>query len=158
MVKESREENQIATWILKCLQNKMTLETAKRIVEEQGDLENKEAQAVVRGGMNICEQTNDGRRVYKWIKVYPTKTDMESSIIQALRKTQVKKTQKPKDIPKRQEPVLPSAVHTPIVPASRQTESSNDEIVNTLNLPPFLLDVKKKLCDLWDAIDQTVKE
>ena len=136
----------------------MTLETAKRIVEEQGDLENKEAQAVVRGGMNICEQTNDGRRVYKWIKVYPTKTDLESSIVQALRKSQAKKTKKPKDIPKQQEPVLPSAVEAPIVPASRQTENSNDETLKTLTLPPFLLDVKKRLRDLWDAIDQTVKE
>ena len=136
----------------------MTLETAKRIVEEQGDLDNKEAQAVVRGGMNICEQTNDGRRVYKWIKVYPTKTDMESSIVQALRKSQAKKTKKPKDIPKHQEPVLPSAVEAHIVPASRQTGNSNDETLNTLSLPPFLLDVKKRLRDLWEAIDQTVKE
>ena len=135
----------------------MTLETARRIVE-QGDLDNKEAQAVVRGGMNICEQTNDGRRVYKWIKIYPTKTDMESSIVQALRKSQAKKTKKTKDIPKHYEPGLPSLVDKPILPASKQTESSNDETVNTLTLPPFLLDVKKKIRDIWDAIDQTVKE
>jgi len=63
----------------------MTLETAKRIVLEQGEDSNKEARAVVRGGMTICEITDDGRRNYPWIKVLPTRTDAESSIDQALK-------------------------------------------------------------------------
>ena len=57
----------------------MTFETANRIIHEQGEYANKEAQAVVRGGMTICELTADGRRTYPWIKVLPTKTDAESS-------------------------------------------------------------------------------
>ena len=61
----------------------MTLETAKRIIEE--GLPNKEAEAVVRGGMTICEHTEDGRRNYIWIKVLPTESDNESSINLALK-------------------------------------------------------------------------
>ena len=69
----------------------MTLETAKRIVLEQGDYANKEAQAVVRGGMTICEFTTDGRRVYPWIKVLPTATDAESSTDLAIREYRKRK-------------------------------------------------------------------
>ena len=53
----------------------MTLETAKRIVREQGEDSNKEARAVVRGGMTICEKNVDGSRKYIWVKIMPTKTD-----------------------------------------------------------------------------------
>ena len=60
----------------------MTLETAKRIVAEGQP--NKEAEAVVRGGMNICEVQTDGSRKYRWIKVTPTKTDEVSSIDKAM--------------------------------------------------------------------------
>jgi hypothetical protein len=63
----------------------MTLETARKIVLEQGEDSNKEARAVVRGGMTICETSVDGRRTYPWIKVLPTETDAESSIEQALK-------------------------------------------------------------------------
>ena len=62
----------------------MTLETAKRIVREQGEDSNKEARAVVRGGMTICEKNVDGSRKYVWVKVKPTMTDDESSIDVAL--------------------------------------------------------------------------
>ena len=60
----------------------MTLETAKRIVADGQP--NKEAEAVVRGGMNICEVQTDGSRKYRWIKVTPTKTDAISSIEKAM--------------------------------------------------------------------------
>ena len=60
----------------------MTLETAKRIVADGQP--NKEAEAVVRGGMNICEVQTDGSRKYRWIKVTPTKTDEVSSIDKAM--------------------------------------------------------------------------
>ena len=62
----------------------MTLETAKRIVQEHGELASKEALAVVRGGMTICEKKADGSRKYVWVKVKPTLTDDESSIDVAL--------------------------------------------------------------------------
>ena len=62
----------------------MTLDTAKRIVLEQGDQASKEAQAVVRGGMNVCDVLDDGKRKYTWVKVLPTKSDAESSIDAAL--------------------------------------------------------------------------
>ena len=63
----------------------MTLETAKRIVREQGELAAKEALAIVRGGMTICEKKSDGSRKYVWVKVKPTMTDEESSIELALK-------------------------------------------------------------------------
>ena len=69
----------------------MTLETAKRIVREQGDDSNKEARAVVRGGMTICETSADRRRTYLWLKVLPTETDEESSIELALKMHNQKK-------------------------------------------------------------------
>ena len=69
----------------------MTLETAKRIVAEQGESASKEAQAVVRGGMTVCELTNDGHRTYPWIKVFPSETDTESSIEQAIKMRRAKK-------------------------------------------------------------------
>ena len=76
----------------------MTLETAKRIKNEeyvQGQdartyeqfmILKKEADAILRGGMNICETKEDGSRSYIWVKVKPTKTDNESSIDVAMKK------------------------------------------------------------------------
>ena len=58
----------------------MTLETAKQIVNEQGEYADKEALAIIRGGMTICENKADGSRKYNWIKVFPTNKDGESSI------------------------------------------------------------------------------
>ena len=81
----------------------MTLETAKRIKNggdvqgqdirtyEKFELLNKEADAILRGGMYICEEQENGNRKYIWIKVIPTKTDEESSIELALKKHQKKK-------------------------------------------------------------------
>ena len=69
----------------------MTLETAKRIVREQGEDSNKEARAVFRGGMTICETSADRRRTYLWLKVLPTETDEESSIELALKMHNQKK-------------------------------------------------------------------
>ena len=69
----------------------MTLETAKQVVREQGEQASKEALAVVRGGMNICEKMADGSRKYLWVKVRPTKTDDESSIDVALKNQKKRK-------------------------------------------------------------------
>lgn len=61
----------------------MTLETAQRIVNE-GKID-KETEAILRGGMNICETKEDGSRKYVWVKVKPTQTDDESSIDVAMK-------------------------------------------------------------------------
>ncbi len=66
----------------------MTLETAKlikNVPQGQEKERSKEAEAVLRGGMNICELKSDGSRQYVWIKVKPTKTDSESSIEAAIK-------------------------------------------------------------------------
>lgn len=76
----------------------MKLETAKKIKNEvyvQGQdvrtyeqfmLLNKEADAILRGGMYICEKLENGTRKYVWVKVKPTQTDNESSIDVAMKK------------------------------------------------------------------------
>ena len=76
----------------------MTLETAKKILEELPQdksvrfryrMKNysliRESEAICRGGFTFCNHTEDGGRVYVWLKVFPTETDAESSIDQALR-------------------------------------------------------------------------
>ena len=73
----------------------MTLETAKRIVREQGEEACKEALAIVRGGMTICEKNVDGSRKYIWVKIMPTKTDEESSIDVALENRRKRNTRQP---------------------------------------------------------------
>ncbi len=67
----------------------MTLETAKCIKQEYSIKDKdsalyKEAEAILRGGMNICEIMDDGSRKYIWIKVTPTKSDKESSVKAAM--------------------------------------------------------------------------
>ena len=44
----------------------MTLETAKEIVKDVSKLPNKEAEAVVRGGMNICDHLPSAR-IYSYL-------------------------------------------------------------------------------------------
>ena len=102
----------------------MTLETAKRIVREQGEDSNKEARAVVRGGMTICEKNVDGSRKYVWVKVKPTMTDDESSIDVALEILRMRKTRllSPTPIGQAQtEPVIPNVT----MPSNLSNESVN---------------------------------
>ena len=124
----------------------MTLETAKRIIEEGQP--NKEAEAVVRGGMNICEVQADGKRKYLWVKVLPTKTDAESSIEAALEKRQ-KKARKPVAEPKPQENTGQPAV---------TTQSSEKKVEMQPVQPTFLDRLKKKAKDIWQELDSIVIE
>jgi hypothetical protein len=124
----------------------MTLETAKRIIEE--GLQSKEAEAVVRGGMNICDVLPDGRRRYSWIKVLPTKTDAESSIDAALEKNK-KKPRKPVAEPK------PQVKAESPAPAN---QSPKKEAVTQLVQPTFVERLKKKTKDFWHELDSIVIE
>ena len=124
----------------------MTLETAKRIIEEGQP--NKEAEAVVRGGMNICEVQADGRRKYRWVKVLPTKTDAESSIEAALEKRQ-KKARKPVAEPKPQENIEQPAV---------TTQSPKKEVEMQPVAPTFMDRLKKKAKEIWQELDSIVIE
>ena len=135
----------------------MTLETANRIVLEQGEKTNKEARAVVRGGMVICELTTDGRRTYPWIKVYPTKTDDESSIEQALEMRRAKKKSSSKKIQSKQELVMapaqePEVVHVQVL----QEESAVKD--NSFSIYSLISKGKQKLLELWKEIDEMVVE
>lgn len=124
----------------------MTLETAKRIIEE--GLPNKEAEAVVRGGMNICEVQPDGRRKYRWIKVMPTKTDAESSIEAALEKFQ-KKACKPVTESKPQEKTEQSVGTTQI---------SEKEVETQPVAPTFMDRLKKKAKRILQELDNIIIE
>lgn len=124
----------------------MTLDTAKRIIEE--GLPNKEAEAIVRGGMNICEVQADGRRKYRWVKVLPTKTDEESSIEAALEKFQ-KKACKPVTESKPQEKTEQSVVTTQI---------SKKEVETQPAAPTFMDRLKNKAIMIWHEIDNIVIE
>lgn len=128
----------------------MTLETAKEIVKDVSKLPNKEAEAVVRGGMNICELTEDGRRKYVWIKVKPTKTDNESSIALALAKHRAAKDahnkwNKPKEEPK----------ETPAPPTPQKPKPTATIPNQSISLSQR---IKHKLWKLWKEIDEVVIE
>lgn len=130
----------------------MTLETAKRIVQEQGEFACKEALAVARGGMTICEKKEDGSRKYIWVKVKPTLTDDESSIDTALKNRQVGKTKQPSKTIKEEsqsEPVITSA---PII------QERVFEIQIQRQRPSFFERLKNKAVEIWHEIDSIVVE
>ena len=123
----------------------MTLETARKLVLEQGEYADKEAQAVVRGGMTICEQSADGHRTYLWIKVIPTKTDAESSIEQALEVRQAKITASNK---KKQ--LWKDNVTAPVkTPETAPVPITKEEALKTLETK----DAKYKLEYISDLVD-----
>ena len=135
----------------------MTLETAKRIVQEKGDHAPKEALAVVRGGMTICEFTTDGHRTYPWIKVLPTETDAESSIEQALEVRQAKKTASNNKELYSKDPVVtpvkaPETV--PVLVPPKETSVEN----NPLSIYSLISKGKQKLHKLMKLLDEIVEE
>lgn len=130
----------------------MTLETANRIVQEQGELASKEALAVVRGGMTICEKMADGSRKYVWVKVKPTMTDDESSIDVALENQRMRKTRQPSTAPKGQAQTEPVA---PIAPIAPNLSSETDK---QFVRPSFFERLKNKALEIWHEIDSIVVE
>jgi hypothetical protein len=135
----------------------MTLETAKRIVFEQGDNASKEARAVVSGGMTICELTADGSRTYPWIKVLPTKTDAESSIKQALKLRREKETSSNNKKQLKQEPIVTLTKEQEVVPTQVSEEESPVED-KTISIHTIISKCKQKLCELWKMLDEIVVE
>jgi hypothetical protein len=135
----------------------MTLETAQRIVQEQGEIASKEAMAVVRGGMTICELTADGRRIYPWIKVLPTKTDGESSIEQALKLRREKNMpSNKKKLAKQEANVTPTKVQEVVSSQVSKVESPVED--NSISIHTFISKCKQKLCELWKMLDEIVVE
>jgi hypothetical protein len=140
----------------------MTLETAKRIVREQGDDSNKEARAVVRGGMTICEISADGRRTYPWIKVLPTETDEESSIELALKMHNQKKQPISKSSTKAiTHPSKAIVEETSITIHSEPTVSKKMDSPDSKEVHPFLQLIaylKKKFEEFVKVMDDFVEE
>lgn len=142
----------------------MTIDTAKRIKDNQlvraasiniPDVL-KEACAVVRGGMNICENLEDGTHKYTWIKVLPTKTDEESSIELAMKKYQMKKKTHTKES-NQQEILCQRTTHqlSVVVPPTPLVEAEKDE---TIYLYKLALKIKKVFYDFVKLMDQYVDE
>jgi hypothetical protein len=134
----------------------MTLETAKRIVSEQGNNASKEALAVVRGGMTICENQENGIRKYKWIKIMPTKTDDESSIEMAMKIHQ--KIKQPRPIKNDwTKPVLETANHqVQKTKDSPQEQEPDTKSANTLSRTIAYL--KRKFNEFVKMMDVLVEE
>lgn len=143
----------------------MTLETAKRIKEEgavpgqeaknydQYMLLQKEAEAILRGGMTICESTEDGNRKYTWIKVKPTKTDNESSIQQALKNHQKRKTgvtikPKPQETPP--QPEKPQPITTEKEPPTKAPKIK--DITTLSQLTTYLKTKFERFVEIMDTI------
>ena len=143
----------------------MTLETAKRILEELPQ-DNKErfnyrmknytlvheAEAVCRGGFTFCEHTEDRGRKYVWVKVFPTDTDAESSVKVAMEKRRrINKEQlfKPeeKQIAKVENNNIPS-----------KTQTLRKETVENMSQPSFIERIKLIAKEIWKEIDSIVIE
>ena len=140
----------------------MTLETAKRIVREQGEDSNKEARAVVRGGMTICETSADRRRTYLWLKVLPTETDEESSIELALKMHNQKKQPISKSSTKAiTHPSKAIVEETSITIHSEPTVSKKMDSLDSKEVHPFLQLIaylKKKFEEFVKVMDDFVEE
>lgn len=140
----------------------MTLETAKRIVREQGEDSNKEARAVVRGGMTICETSADRRRTYLWLKVLPTETDEESSIELALKMHNQKKQPISKSSTKAiTHPSTAIVEETSITIHSEPTVSKKMDSPDLKEVHPFLQLIaylKKKFEEFVKVMDDFVEE
>lgn len=130
----------------------MTLETAKRIVREQGEKACKEALAIVRGGMTICEKNVDGSRKYVWVKVKPTMTDDESSIDVALEILRMRKA-------RLLSPTLIGQAQTePVIPNVTMPSNLSNESETQIARQSFFERIKNKAVEIWHEIDSIVVE
>lgn len=130
----------------------MTLETAKQQVLAQGESASKEALAVVRGGMTICEKKEDGSRKYVWVKVKPTMTDDRSSIDAALEKHRKRKTRQPSNTP------IGQVQTDSVIPNAPVTQNPPSEIEKQIERPSFFERLKNKAVKIWHEIDSIVVE
>ena len=130
----------------------MTLETAKRIVREQGEVACKEALAIVRGGMTICEKNVDGSRKYVWVKVKPTMTDDESSIDVALEILRMRKARLLSPTP------IGQAQTEPVIPNVTMPSNLSNESETQIARQSFFERIKNKAVEIWHEIDSIVVE
>lgn len=133
----------------------MTLETAQKMMQE--GLPNKEAQAVVRGGMTICENEDNGVRTYNWIKIYPTKTDNESSIQLALNNYRKKKesshSERKRSVINVDNKKADSQSATTTIPLKIESEQKD-----TLTLSKLVQSIKRRFNDFVKTMDEIVDE
>jgi hypothetical protein len=130
----------------------MTLDTAKRIVREQGEVACKEALAIVRGGMTICEKNVDGSRKYVWVKVKPTMTDDESSIDVALEILRMRKARLLSPTP------IGQAQTEPVIPNVTMPSNLSNETETQIARQSFFERIKNKAVEIWHEIDSIVVE
>ena len=146
----------------------MTLETAKRVLEEvpqddtrfQYRMKNysriHEAEAVCRGGFTYCEHEDNGGRRYVYLKVFPTPTDSESSIEQALelyRSRNKKPTGTIRDYPKPVENRVP--VSSVTIESHEETEIPDKKATSIVQV---LEKWKRLLYRIKSQLDEFVQE
>lgn len=143
----------------------MTLETAKRILEELPQDEKErfnyrmknynivhEAEAVCRGGFTYCEYTSDRGRKYVWVKVFPTDNDEESSVKVAMEKRRrINKEQLFRPEEERIEKV-------DILNLPPKTQTLKMETVEKVSQPSFIERMKLIAKEIWKEIDSIVIE
>ena len=146
----------------------MTLETAKRIIQEkykdgldgrtygQYLICKREAEAVLRGGMTFCEHEEDGGRVYRWIKVFPTATDEESSIDLAMKDYRKKKELRNRKNKIKEEPIssqVPVLQHKLVIPQINESKQKGSNPLSVISSK-----IKNKFDEFVKIMDGMVDE
>lgn len=147
----------------------MTLETAKRIVAEipqdksvqfKHMLKNysliREAEAVLRGGMTYCEYEGDGGRAYRWIKVFPTATDKESSTDLAIKEYRKRKELRNRKNKIKEEPIssqVPVLQHKLVIPQINESKQKGSNPLSVISSK-----IKNKFDEFVKIMDGMVDE
>lgn len=147
----------------------MTLETAKRILEElpqdKSDRFNyrmknytlvHEAEAVCRGGFTFCEHTEDRGRMYVWVKVSPTETDAESSIDLAMKEYRKKRDLRNRKIQIKEEQIsspIPVLQKKLVIPQIVKSEQKDPTPLSSIKSK-----IKKKFDEFVKVMDEIVDE
>ena len=147
----------------------MTLDTAKKIKEENyahivemGKLMGiaasevkREVDAVIRGGFYHCE-IKEGKREYMYLKVKPTKDDMESSINNAIDGYQNRNRRSQMVIEKKKSaPVAPLSPTPAIKPIEPQEVTKLKQVSTLPKLKDYL---KNRIQVIMKVLDSIVQE
>ena len=146
----------------------MTLETAKRILEEipqdksvqyKYRLKNlsriREAEAICRGGFTFCE-FEDGDRVYVWLQVFPTETDAESSTDLAIREYRKRKELRNRKNKIKEEPIsspIPVLQQKLVIPQINEPKQKESNPLTDISSK-----IKRKFDEFVKIMDGMVEE
>ncbi len=147
----------------------MTIDTAKKIrednyahIDEMGILMGKtaseikrEVDAVIRGGFYHCE-IKEGQRVYMYLRVKPTKDDMESSVNNAIASFRNRNWHPKKTIEEKKLHIVVPPSPTPAIKLIEQHKVTKLSQVSTL--PKLKEYLKNKTREIMKELDLIVQE